>query len=120
MKYKHTSMTNYYLIKQTRLLGTVEVSKKIRCVFVPEEKRDGGDIKYRIRNRLKVSSIWINHKIGMDILKYYYYLDNETWLCDKSSIYSNQILVRISLCIATTSLIRNISTKRRRNLGKSE
>ena len=45
MKDKHASMTNYYLIKQTRLLGTVEVSKKIRGVFVPEEKRAGGAIK---------------------------------------------------------------------------
>ena len=31
--------------KKTRLLGTAQVSKKKRGIFVPEEKRAGGDIK---------------------------------------------------------------------------
>ena len=63
MKDNHASMTNNSLTKQTRLLGTSQVSKKIRGAFVPEEKRDSEVIKERRRNRLKLSSSWINHKM---------------------------------------------------------
>ena len=76
-------MTYQYLIKQTRLLETAQVYKKIRGVFLPEEKRDGWAIKDRIRNSIKVSSICINHNIGREILNSFYSVDNGTCLCGK-------------------------------------
>ena len=45
MKEKHVSINSHSLEKQTRLLGTAQVSKKRRGIFVTEETRYGGDIK---------------------------------------------------------------------------
>ena len=74
-------MTNQYLTKQTKLLGTVQVSQK-RGICAPEEKSAGKDIKGMKRNMLKASSVWINHNIRREILNYYYSVDNGTWLFD--------------------------------------
>ena len=57
MKDKHSSTTNESLTKNM-LLGTYQVSKKIRGVFVPEDKRAGKAIKYIIINSLRVPYIW--------------------------------------------------------------
>ena len=38
MKEKHASIIKQYMKKQTRWLGTAQVSKKI-IIFLPEEKR---------------------------------------------------------------------------------
>ena len=56
MKDYHSSMTNQSLKKQTKLLGTIQVSQK-RVICVTEEKKAGKSIKEIIRNILKVSSI---------------------------------------------------------------
>ena len=38
MKDNHSSMTNKYLTKQTKLLGTVQVSKKKEACVYPNRK----------------------------------------------------------------------------------
>ena len=71
IKEKHASMTNQYLTKQTNLLGTVQVSNKIRGVYVPEYKRSDEAIIYTIRNGIKVFYIWKNRKMRKEILNVY-------------------------------------------------
>ena len=51
---KHVSMTNNYLTKQTRFLCTEQFPKKIRGIFLPEEKRAIKAIKKRISNSINV------------------------------------------------------------------
>ena len=75
MKNKYASMNNQYLNKKIRCLGNVQISKKRRGVLGSEEKRIDKAIKERIRNSLKVSDIWKNHKIRRYILNYYYYVN---------------------------------------------
>ena len=89
MKEKHVSMTNQPLTKQTGLLGTAQVSNKIRGVHVPEDKMSYEAIKYRISNRLKFSSIWINNKMSRGVINFYYSVENGTWLCDQAIIFQS-------------------------------
>ena len=53
MRENNASINNQSLKKQTRLLGTAKVSKKTRGDFVPEEKRDGGAMKKKEREKAK-------------------------------------------------------------------
>ena len=55
-------------------------------MVLPEDKRVAGDIKERVSNRLKVSSIWIKKDMSREILNYYYSVGNCTWLSDKDRI----------------------------------
>ena len=87
MKDNHSSIINQSLEKQTKLVGTVQVSKKKRGIFVPEEESYGQGIKERRRNMLKVSSRWINHNMRRETLNYYYSVYNGTWLCDKDILF---------------------------------
>ena len=75
--------------KTNQVLGNAKVPKKRIGVFVPEEKRDGKAIKERITNRLKVSSICINHETRICILNSYYSVENDTLLCDKFRIFQS-------------------------------
>ena len=71
------------MTKQTRWLGTAQVSKKRKRInYLKREGFQG--IKYRISNRLKVSSKWINNNTRKEILNNHYYVENGIWLCDKS------------------------------------
>ena len=92
MKDKHASMTNQSLTKQTRLLGNARFLIKEETFFISEDKSNGGAIKDRRSNRIKVSIRWIHYKVRIEILNSYYYVYNGTWLCDKSRILqSSQI-----------------------------
>ena len=52
--------------------------------FLPKDKRFAMAIKERISNRLKEYYRWIKNKTWKEILNYYYLMEYETWLCDKS------------------------------------
>ena len=85
-------MNNNSLTKKAGLLGTVQVSNKRRGIFVPEQKSTGEYIKERRSNRLKVSSIWINHKMVRKILNSYYSIENGTWLYDKYRLLQSSMI----------------------------
>ena len=75
-------------LKKTRWLGTAHVSNN-RISFLPEDKKFAKSIKERTSNRLKKYSRWINNKMRKEILKYYYSIDNDTWLCDKAILFQS-------------------------------
>ena len=81
-------MINQSLTKQIRFFSGCTGPQEIRS-FLSEDKRVAGDIKERISNRLKLSSRRINNKISKDILNYFYYVENVTWLCDKARFYQS-------------------------------
>ena len=76
-------MANHYL-KKNRWLGTAHVSNKIGIFFKPGDESFTKANKEGVSNRIKEYSIWINNNTRKEIINYYYSMDNETWLCDKS------------------------------------
>ena len=85
-KYEGEVCINYQEVpEKPRWSGTAQVPNKIRR-FLPEEKMVANAIKDMTRNRLKVSPRWINKNTMKDILNYFYSVDNDTWLWDKSRL----------------------------------
>ena len=83
--------------KKIMLLGNVHVSNKRRGIFVPEEKRYDEEIKESRRDRLKFSSICINHKTRMEILNDYYSVEMEFGYVINPDFSNHQIFGCISL-----------------------